>query len=385
MALAMMLLAGAGLLVRSFVQLRRVDPGFSSESALTFRLSLPDSAYEKDERKAAFFQEVTSRLEALPGVRSAAAVVGVPLSGMNFNISFLVKGRPEVPPAQQPSLEVRIVTPGYFRTLGIPVRRGRALEPGDVAGAAPVVVLSETAVRKHFAGQDPLGQHIQLGLGRGEGKPKAGGEVVGVVADVREHGLDEALPAEIYLPYAQYPVSSMDVVLRTVVAPRALLPSAARVVAGLDPQLPLARPRTLDEIVARSVSEPRFYMVLLGAFAATALFLAALGIFGVMSYAVVQRSREIGIRVALGAQPRTVLSMVLRHALALAAIGVAVGLAAAMAVSRVMAGLLFELSPTDPATLLGVAVLLTGVAALASYLPARRATRVDPLIALRAE
>jgi putative ABC transport system permease protein len=385
MALAMMLLAGAGLLIRSFVQLRHVDPGFSSESALTFRIALPVSAYEEEARKTAFFEELTTRLAALPGVRSVGAVTGLPLAGTNFNISFVVEGRPPIPPPQQPSLEVRMATPGYFQAMGIPVRRGRGFQRTDVAGAPPVVVLSETAVRKHFPGQDPIGQRIRLGLGRGEGTPRAGGEVVGVVADVREHGLDADHPAEIYLPYAQFAFSSLDVLVRTAVPPRTLVPAVTRVVAGLDPQLPVASVRTLDEIVARSVSEPRFYMVLLGAFAGTALFLAALGIFGVMSYAVVQRSREIGIRVALGAQPRAVLGMVLGHALLLASIGVAAGLVAAVAVSRVLAGLLFELSPTDPATLSGVAAILTGVAALASYLPARRATRVDPLIALRAE
>ena len=385
MALAMMLLAGAGLLIRSFVQLRNVDPGFSPESALTFRIALPVSAYEEEAQKTAFFDELTTRLEALPGVRSVGAVTGLPLAGTNFNISFVVEGRPPIPPPQQPSLEVRMATPGYFQAMGIPMRRGRGFQRTDGAGAPPVVVLSETAVRKHFPGQDPIGQRIRLGLGRGEGTPRAGGEVVGVVADVREHGLDAAHPAEVYLPYAQFPFSSLDVLVRTAVPPRTLLPAATRVVAGLDPQLPVASVRTLDEIVARSVSEPRFYMVLLGAFAGTALFLAALGIFGVMSYAVVQRSREIGIRVALGAQPRAVLGMVLGHALLLASIGVAAGLVAAVAVSRVLAGLLFELSPTDPATLFGVAAILTGVAALASYLPARRATRVDPLIALRTE
>ena len=384
-ALAMMLLAGAGLLIRSFVQLRRVDPGFSAPGALTFRIALPESVYKDDEPRVAFFDDLIGRLAALPGVRSAGAVMGLPLSGVRFNLSFEVAGRPKLALAQQPSMEVRVASPGYFAAMGIPVLRGRGFERGDRAGSPQVVVLSQTAVRRFFAGEDPLGKSITVGWGRGEGKPRAGGEVVGIVGDVKEAGLAEEKPPEIYLPYAQMPVSSMDVLLRTAVGPLSLAPAAATVVHGLDPELPVARLRTLDDIVARSISEPRFYMVLLGAFAGTALFLAALGIFGVMSYAVVQRSREIGIRVALGADPARLRRMVLGQALVLAVAGVGLGLLGSLGLSRAIAGLLFDLSPTDPGTLAGVALVLTAVALLASYLPARRATRVDPLIALRSE
>jgi predicted permease len=384
-ALAMMLLAGAGLLIRSFVQLRRVDPGFRAPGALTFRIALPESAYKDEARRTAFFDEMIERLGALPGVRSVGTVMGLPLSGTRFNLSFEVAGRPKLPLAQQPSMEVRVTSPGYFEAMGIPVRRGRGFQRGDRAGAPQVAVLSQTAVRRFFPGEDPLGKSITVGWRRPDGMPPAGGEVVGVVGDVKEAGLAEENPPEVYLAYAQLPVSSMDVLLRTAVGPMTLAPAAATVVHGLDPELPIARLRTLDDIVARSVSEPRFYMVLLGAFAGTALFLAALGIFGVMSYAVVQRSREIGIRVALGAHPAHLRRMVLGQALLLAVGGVAVGLLGAVGLSRAIAGLLFDLSPTDPGTLAGVALLLTAVALLASYLPARRATRVDPLVALRSE
>jgi len=384
-ALAMMLLAGAGLLIRSFDRLRRVDPGFRAPGALTFRIALPESVYKDEARRVAFFDELMTRLAALPGVRAAGMVMGLPLSGTRFNLSFEVAGRPKLPLAQQPSMEVRVASPGYFETMGIPVLRGRGFERGDREGAPQVVVLSQTAVRRFFPAEDPLGKSITVGWRRPDGKPPAGGEVVGIVGDVKEGGLAEENPPEIYLAYGQLPVSSMDVLLRTSVGPMTLAPAAATVVRGLDPELPVARLRTLDDIVARSISEPRFYMILLGAFAGTALFLAALGIFGVMSYAVVQRSREIGIRVALGAHPAHLRRMVLGQALLLAVAGVGVGLLAALALSRAIAGLLFELSPTDPATLAGVAVLLTAVALLASYLPARRATRVDPLIALRSE
>jgi len=384
-ALAMVLLAGAGLLIRSFVQLRRVDPGFPAPGALTFRIALPESVYKDDDRRVALFDDLVARLAALPGVRSAGTVMGLPLSGTRFNLSFEVAARPKLPLAQQPSMEVRVASPGYFEAMGIPLLRGRAFERGDRAGSPQVVVLSQTAVRRFFPDEDPLGKSITVGWGRGEGKPRAGGEVVGIVGDVKEGGLAEENPPEIYLPYAQMPVSTMDVLLRTSVGPMTLAPAAAAVVHGLDPELPVARVRTLDDIVARSISEPRFYVVLLGAFAGTALFLAALGIFGVMSYAVVQRSREIGIRVALGAHPAHLRRMVLGQALVLAAAGVVVGLVGSLALSRAIAGLLFELSPTDPGTLAGVAALLTSVALLASYLPARRATRVDPITALRSE
>jgi putative ABC transport system permease protein len=246
-------------------------------------------------------------------------------------------------------------------------------------------VISEAAALRHFPGEDPMGKFIVLGWGRGEGQPKVGGEVVGIVGDVKERGLAEEKPPELYVPYAQVPIQTMDVVLRTQVSPRALVPAVEKIVHEIDPELPVARVATLDEVVSRSISEPRFYMVLLGAFAAMAVFLAALGIFGVLSYSVVQRSREIGIRVALGAHPKDVLRMVLGHAATLALAGVLTGLAGAVALSRAIGSLLFELSPTDPLTLGSMAVLLGAVALVASYLPARRATRVDPLIALRSE
>jgi putative ABC transport system permease protein len=383
-ALAMVLLAGSSLLVRSFARLRSVDPGFRTEGALAFRVSLPESAYADDARMLSFHDDLQRRLAALPGVRSVGAVAGLPLSGNHFNISFAVEGRPALPPAQQPSLEVRIATPGYFRTIGIPLRRGRSFTDSDGPEAPQVVVLSESAVRRFFPDEEPVGKTIRLGLGRGRGR-KAGGEVVGVVGDVKELGLAAESPPEVYLPYAQFPIQSMDVVLRTDVPPRSLAAVAERVVHGLDAELPVARVATLDEVLARSVSEPRFYALLLGSFAATALFLAALGLFGVMSYAVAQRTRELAVRIALGARREEMLLLVLREALVLGVGGVAAGLFGALALSRVIASMLFELSPTDPATLAGVAGTLVAVALLASYLPARRATRVDPVIALRSE
>jgi predicted permease len=281
-------------------------------------------------------------------------------------------------------MEVRIATPGYLRTIGIPILRGRGLDESDGPEAPQVVVLSESAVRRFFPDEDPIGKTIHLGLGRGRGR-KAGGEVVGIVGDVKETGLGAESPPEIYVPYAQFPLQSMDVVLRTAVEPRSLAAAAGRVVHGLDAELPVARVATLDEVLARSVSEPRFYALLLGSFAGTALFLAALGLFGVTSYAVAQRTRELAVRVALGARREELLRMVLGEALLLGAVGVAVGLAGALLLSRVLSGMLYSLSPRDPVTLGAVALLLLATTLLAGYLPARRATRVDPVIALRAE
>jgi predicted permease len=383
-ALAMVLVAGSALLLRSFALLRRVDPGFRTEKALAFRVLLPESAYADDARLLSFHDELQRGLAALPGVRSVGAVTSLPLTGSHFNISFAVDGRPEVPPAQQPSMEVRIATPGYLRTIGIPILRGRGLDESDGPEAPQVVVLSESAVRRFFPDEDPIGKTIHLGLGRGRGR-KAGGEVVGIVGDVKETGLGAESPPEIYVPYAQFPVQSMDVVLRTAVEPRSLAAAAERVVHGLDAELPVARVATLDEVLARSVSEPRFYALLLGSFAGTALFLAALGLFGVTSYAVAQRTRELAVRVALGARREELLRMVLGEALLLGAVGVAVGLAGALLLSRVLSGMLYSLSPRDPVTLGAVALLLLATTLLAGYLPARRATRVDPVIALRAE
>jgi putative ABC transport system permease protein len=385
MALAMMLLAGAGLLLRSFAQLQQVNPGFEVKDGLTFRIALPAEAYKDESRRVAFFDRLLERVSALPGVRASAATLGLPLNGTQINISFQVKNRPELPPSQQPAMEMRAATPAYFKAMGIPIARGRGIEPRDVAGAAQVVVLSESAVRKYFPNENPIGQWITLGWRRPDGQPKAGGEVVGVVGDVKTFGLAREAVPEIYLPYAQLPVGSMDVLVRTSVPPMSLGPAVEQTVHELDPDIPVARLRSLEDVVSRSISQPRFYMLLLGLFASMAVLLAALGIFGVISYAVTQRSREIGIRMALGAHPGSVMRLVLSSAAVLIASGIGIGLAGALALSRSLSSLLFNLSPTDPSTLAGVAVLLGAVALLASYLPARQATRVDPLLTLRSE
>ena len=385
MALAVMLLAGAGLLMRSFVRLQGVDPGFKPEQTLSFELTLPDARYKEDVKRVAFFDQLLPRLRALPGVQSAGAVMGLPLSGMNFNISFQVSGRPPVPPFQQPTMEVRVASPEYFSTMGIPITRGRAFTNDDREDTPRVVLLTESAARRYFPGEDPIGKTIKLGWGKGPGKPKAGGEVVGIAGDVKDSGLNEPNPPEIYLPLRQWPVSLMSVVIRTATPPSSLTEAVRSEVYAVDPNLPLSNVRTLDQIVAKSISQPRFYMTLLTIFAGVALALAGIGIFGVLSYAVAQRTREIGIRMALGAQERTVVRLVVRQAMLLVIAGVVSGTAAALLLSRTLTKMLFSITPTDPLTFGGVALVLVSVALLASYMPARRATRVDPIVALRAE
>lgn len=385
MALAMMLLAGAGLLARSFAQLQSVRPGFDTSRALTFNLSLPETAYATEESRAAFFDRLLPRLEALPGAGPAAATLGLPLNRTRFNFSFEIRDAPPLSADQQPSMELRSVTAGYFKAMGIPIVRGRAFQASDSMSSPQVVIISESAARTHFANQDPIGRFITLGYRREEGKPRAGGEIVGVAADVKDRGLAYDATPQVYLPSAQLPVASMDVLVRTQVDPMTLARSIEEVVRDLDRELPVGRVRSLDELMAASVSKPRFYALVLGSFAVVAVGLAALGIFGVMSHSVVQRSREIGVRLALGADPGVVRGMILRQAMAMALAGVAGGVLGALAFSKAISGLLFQLSPTDPSTLAVVAGLLSTVAFLASCLPAHQATRVDPLITLRSE
>jgi putative ABC transport system permease protein len=385
MALAVMLLAGAGLLMRSFLRLQSVDPGFDPSQTLSFELSLPDSRYKADPPRFAFFDQLLPRLRALPGVSSAEAVMALPLSGMNFNISFSVAGRPPVPPAQEPAMEVRVATPGYFSAIGIPLKRGRWFTDDDRDGTPRVTLLTESAAQKYFPNEDPIGKTINLGWGRGAGKGKAGGAVVGIIGDVKEAGLNEPAAPEIYLPYRQWPITSMSVVMKTTTPPESLAGAVQQEVHAIDPNLPVSNIGSLEKIISKSISQPRFYMLLLSIFASVALLLAAIGIFGVLSYAVSQRTREIGIRMALGAPGRTVVNLIVRQAMILVASGIAAGTIAGLLVSETMAKMLFSVTPTDPVTFGGVAAVLVGVALFASYLPARRATRVDPIVALRAE
>jgi putative ABC transport system permease protein len=384
MALAVMLLVGAGLLLRSFARLQQVDPGFRPEQTLAVELSLPWQRYPEAAQQVAFYQTLLERLDALPGVSSVGAVLFLPMVNRHFTISFDVRGREPARPGEAETLEVRIATPDYFRTMGIPLQRGRPFTEGDHAEAPQVVLINETTARRFFRGEDPIGQYIQLGLGLDEGR-FAGGEVIGIVGDVRQLGPGEDFVPEIYLPHAQVPAGTMSVVLRTTDDPRALVGAIRGEIRTLDPNLSVEGVRSLEQVVSHAVAQPRFYMLLLSLFAIVALTLAAIGIFGVMAYLVAQRTREIGVRIALGASPTAVQQMVVGRALRLALGGIALGGLGALGLTRVMEGLLYGVSTTDPVSFLAVAFLLTGVALLAGYLPARRASRVDPMIALRAQ
>ncbi|MCM2256069.1 MAG: ABC transporter permease [Vicinamibacteria bacterium] len=384
-ALAVVLVASAGLLVRSFLNLRAVDPGFRSESALAVRVELPPAYGEGDKsRRLTFYRDLLARLDALPGATGSAASIAMPMTGFRWSFSMSVAGRPELNPAQQPELETRIVTASYFRALGIPLVSGRLFRDDDTPQSPQVVVISDSAARRHFPGENPLGQRIQLGLGLGDGR-KAGGEIVGVVRDVKLKGLNEEEDPEVYLPYAQVPLGSMEVVVRASVPPATLFAGVREAVKALDPALAVGRPRTLDEIVGRSISGQRFTMLLVLLFAQLALALAALGLFGVLAHHVAQRTREIGVRLALGAEPSAVRRRVIHEALGLVAGGIALGLLGTIALSQVLRAQLFALGPGDPGSLAFAAVSLFAVAGLAAAVPAHRASRVDPVVALRAD
>jgi putative ABC transport system permease protein len=385
-ALAVMLLAGSGLLIRSFVSLQQVDPGFRSGNVLGVNLALPASAYPEEPQREQFFARLLERVGAVPGVRAAGAVSSLPLTGRNTALGFFPAGQEPPPAGEMPIAQLRFATDDYFRAMGIPLLRGRTFTGQDAAGAPYALLLSETAVARHFPGEDPIGRRLTLTYPRG---PNPGGlltgEVVGVVGSVRQLGLDEAAEPEIYVSYRQVPVGSMDLAVRGELPPMALAATIREAIREIDPSLAVGEFRTVEQIVADSVAQPRFYMLLLSIFAAVALVLASIGIFGVISYAVVQRTREIGIRVALGAAPGTVLRLVVGGALSLTGIGLGFGLVGALLGNRILGGLLFGVTPSDPLTLVVVVTILLAVSLVASYLPARRAVRVDPIAALRME
>jgi putative ABC transport system permease protein len=377
-SLALILLVGAGLLLRSFLRVVAADPGFRAEGVLTATVPLPDTRFPENAQRALLVGRLLESVQALPGVAAAGGTL--PLLG-SWQTSFSVEGRPEPPPGQRPSADIARVAGDYLRAMGVRLLEGRVFDERDNADATPVCMVDETFVKAHWPGQSPLGKRVKFGGHSDDEMPWM--EVVGVVAHVKNYGVDEASRVELYLPYLQSPVGSFTLVLRSSSDPASLAPALRRAVAAVDPELPLYAVRTLDDLVAERTAQRRLAVVLLGCFAAIALALAAVGIYGVMSYAVAQRTQEIGIRMALGAHRRDVLSMVLRHGLGLALCGVALGLAAAFGLARLIAALLFQVSSADPPTFSLVPLLLIGVAALACYLPARRATRVEPLVALR--
>jgi putative ABC transport system permease protein len=384
-ALSFVLLIGAGLMIRSFAKLNQVDPGFNSERTLTMGVTLLRSKYPEDERVASFYSQLLERAAATPGVESVGAISGLPLSGSSVNLPFTIEGRPPVARQAQPITEYRIVTPRYFESIGIPLLAGRDVTETDTKQTPNVVVINEAFARRHFAGENPLGQHIRLQVQ--ERDPLL---IVGVAGNVRHFGLEEQPFPEVYVPFLQHPLSktyqrSMTIVARSKTEPGAVTGSLRAALTSLDKSLPVYALKPMSEYLRDSLARRRFNLILMSVFGGVAMALAAVGIYGVISYGVTQRTHEIGIRLALGAQPRQLVNLVVRQGMALAFGGVALGLLAALSLTRLMKTLLFEVSPTDPLTFIAIALLLTFVALLAALVPARRATKVDPITALRCE
>jgi putative ABC transport system permease protein len=381
-ALSLVLLAGAGLLIRSFIRLQNVDPGFRPENVLTSRVSLPAARYQDSAAATRFLDTTISRIRALPGVQSAAGVSFLPMSGPGIGTGFYRVDRPRPADGQVPSTQVRPVTPEFFKTMGIRQLAGRDFNESDTASSPLVAVVSDGIARRQFPGEDPIGKRLMVSVGRPGGMDV---EVVGVVGDIKFATLDTETSAAIYMPHSQLSVGLMTFVVRTGTAPESLATSVAGVVHGIDPELPLADVRTMNEVVGATLARPRTVSTLLTAFALMALILAGVGVYGVMAYSVSQRTQEIGVRMALGATPESVFRMVLGQALRLVAYGIVGGLIAAAALTRLLGTLLFQTEPLDPLTFGATALVLMAVATLASFIPARRGTRIAPTEALRME
>jgi putative ABC transport system permease protein len=381
-SLALVLLVGAGLLVRTFDRIQQVDPGFrDAPRLLTMSLSLPDSRYAKAADKRLFFDRLLERLRALPGVTAAAANSLLPLAPGASTASFRVEGQRLGPGEGNALASVRLVTPGYLAVMGIPLRQGRDLEERDAAAGTEAAVIEETLARRFFPGESPIGRRVTFSeLDDGQWFT-----VVGVAGTVKHSGLAQESFGHLYIPYAVYPAPEMFVVLRTQGDPRSAIAAVRGAVRAVDPEQPIHAVRTMDDYVDDALAQPRFRAVLLGMFGGVALLLAVVGIYGVMAFSVTQRTHEIGVRLALGARPRDVLRMIVAQGLRLTLAGVVLGLLGAVAVTRALAGLLFGVGSTDPATFATVPIVLAAAALLASYIPARRATRVDPMVALRCD
>jgi putative ABC transport system permease protein len=389
-ALSLVLLAGAGLMIRSFLRLQSVDSGFDPRNVLTLRLSLPEARYPEANQVVSFYQQLTERLGRLPGVESVAATHALPLSGMGGIRPFTVEGRPRQEPGNAPTVQYRMISPGYFRTMKIPLFRGRDFTKQDEGQAAGVVIINQAFQRRYFPDEDPVGKRITLG-----GYDDQLGEIVGVVGDVRHWWAGTEAEPEMYWDNSQVWMArsptlcrlrrSLTLALRTSGDPQSLIQDVRREVIALDKALPVIGVRTMEERMGASLAGRRFNTLLLSLFAALALILAVVGLYGVISYTVAESTREIGVRMALGAQTGDVLRLIIGNGMTLTIAGVGIGLLASFALTRLMKEMLFEVGPTDPLTFVAIAVLLTAAALTACYIPARRATKVDPMIALRTE
>ena len=387
-ALSLMLLIGAVLLVQSFARLQRVDTGFIGSSVVTVdRIELPRGR-SAAAASAAFFTELVGRLRELPGVEAAAVTLGLPLDPRaRFFVdesTFSIAGEPPRPMAQRPAAPVHVVSPDYFSTIRVPLVRGRAFDDRDRDGSPGVAIINESMAKRFWPNENPIGRRITHDLSIVPGQPTTR-EIVGVVGDIRHFGLERASEPQMFVPHAQMPWPSMAIVIRTPLDAARINAGVRQAVRSMDGTIPVPPLRPMDEALARAVGQPRFRAWLLGVFAATAILLAMTGLYGTMAYAAQQRSREIGLRIALGATPEQATAPLVRQGVTLAAVGTAIGLAGAVGVSRALSALLFGVGATDPATFIAAPLLLAAVAALACYLPARQARRVDPIAAINAD
>jgi predicted permease len=381
-AAALVLLTGAGLMLKTMARLRAIDLGFRSENLLTLRAILPREKYADPAKRLAFYERVIEGARALPGVQSAAYNSTLPFLSAGNTQSYRVEGR-ELPPGEPGDALLRVGSTGYLRTLGVTLVEGRLPDDRDGAGAPLVIVVNETLARRFWPRESALGHRVTLG-----GRTPVWRTIVGVVKDVRERGYEPELKPGVYSPYPQGPdtwAQTESIVVRGAVDPVALAGAVRQVIAAIDPEQPVSAIRTMDEILDRTVADRTQQLTLLGAFAALALLLASIGLYGVLSYAVTQRSREIGLRIALGATARGVVGMVVGRGLALTGVGLGIGLAAAAGATRAMKSMLYGVQAIDPSTFAAVSALLCGIAGLACWLPARRAARVDPIVVLRDE
>jgi len=379
------LLVGAGLLVRSMWNLLHVDPGFNADNLLTLRIDLAGGGYD-NQRMRVFYDECLARVRALPGVRSVAFTHSLPITGTNWNGGFTASDKSAPSHADLPQTDRLRVSPNYFETMGIRLLRGRSFTSADTAESTPVVVVNEALARRIWPNEDPVGKRLKFGsLEDQDDEDKPWREVVGVVKDVKMNGVARTTTLQTYLPYAQLPNTSLGLIVRAERNPTALANAVEQTIHALDKNLPVFRVFTMDQLLSNALAQRRLTLVLLASLAALALLLAAVGIYGVISYAVRQCTHELGLRMALGAQARDVLRLILTQGIKLTLLGIGLGLAAAFALTRWMESLLFGVRPTDALTFAGIALLLLLVALLACWIPARRATKVDPMIALRCE
>jgi len=380
-ALALVLLVGAGLLIRSFARLQNVDPGFNANGVLTMKVSLPGRKYDTGQKRINFIRQAVAQMQTLPGVVSAGAVSFLPFAAPHAGTLVEIEGRPKPPPGQGLNTGVMVSDMNYFGVMQIPLKRGRLFTDQEAAEMRHVVVINEAFARTNFPGEDPRGKRVVIHM-KNDNQPC---EIIGVVGDSKHMNLDAEVKPMSYWPHPELTYSGMTFVIRTQGEPAALANAARNVISALDPEQPVADVRTMENLIGTSVARSRFNTLLLTIFAVVALLLAGLGIYGVMAYSVAQRMREIGVRMALGARKSDVLRLVVRRGMMLALSGVALGVVASFALTRLMETLLFNVSATDPLTFAGIPLLLVFVALLACLIPARRAAKVDPMVALRYE